>query len=193
MEQRISNDVVDAIKSRITAREVFEYYGIPVNARGFALCPFHGEKTPSLRVYDGDRGFHCFGCGAGGDVIDFTRKYFGISFSEACIKLNSDFGLGCRIGQRQSVRSLVASGKKAFEARKKREAKESKIKSAEEEYYSILDRFIACEKIIKEKRPTSDGEICEEFITALCDYEKIKYELSAAELRWTEEERRRTE
>lgn len=37
------------------------------------LCPFHSERTPSFTIYDDDRRFHCFGCGATGDVIDFLR------------------------------------------------------------------------------------------------------------------------
>ena len=39
-----------------------------------ALCPFHSEKTPSFHVYTDTQSFYCFGCGAGGDVITFTKK-----------------------------------------------------------------------------------------------------------------------
>ena len=38
------------------------------------LCPFHSEKTPSCTVYTGTQSFYCFGCGAGGDVITFTKQ-----------------------------------------------------------------------------------------------------------------------
>lgn len=40
----------DEIKQRLPAREMFEFYGFPVNRGGFACCPFHGEKTPSCKV-----------------------------------------------------------------------------------------------------------------------------------------------
>ena len=53
------------------------------------LCPFHDDHNPSLKV---SRGFHCFGCGAQGDVITFTAMLFGISAGAAARKLAVDFG-----------------------------------------------------------------------------------------------------
>lgn len=54
----------------------------------FGLCPFHGERTPSFQVNPRSRKFKCFGCGAGGDVIDFVKKYYGIqSDKDAITKL----------------------------------------------------------------------------------------------------------
>ena len=55
-----------------------------------ACCPFHDDKNPSMKV---DQRFHCFGCGADGDVIDFTAKLFNLSPKEAAEKLAQDFGL----------------------------------------------------------------------------------------------------
>ena len=52
-----------------------------------ACCPFHGEKTPSFRVDLGKDTFHCFGCGAEGDAIDFAMKMDGVSRQEAIAKL----------------------------------------------------------------------------------------------------------
>lgn len=48
-----------ALKQRLTCREVAPHYGLKVNASGMALCPFHDEHSPSLKL---SRGFHCFGC-----------------------------------------------------------------------------------------------------------------------------------
>src|SRR5690554_4307932 len=57
------------------------------------LCPFHNEKTPSFTVSE-DRGFfHCFGCGAHGDVIGFVMKTEGLSFPEAVEKLAAEANL----------------------------------------------------------------------------------------------------
>ena len=56
------------------------------NNAWFAACPFHADKTPSLKLYKDNR-WHCFGCGAGGDTIDFAMKSDGISFMEAIKKL----------------------------------------------------------------------------------------------------------
>ncbi len=54
-------------------------------------CPFHGEKTPSLYVYDDH--FHCFGCGAHGDAISFVMQSEGAGFMEAVERLAGEAGL----------------------------------------------------------------------------------------------------
>ena len=84
------------IKHLLPAVAVFSAYGLPPNRSGFVQCPFHqGDRHASLKVYSGNKaGWHCFGCGAGGSVIDFAMRYFGISFREACLRLNEDFHLG---------------------------------------------------------------------------------------------------
>jgi len=53
-------------------------------------CPFHDDKTPSFSVSEEKGVFHCFGCGAGGDVIDFVMKLYGLSFREALAELGID-------------------------------------------------------------------------------------------------------
>lgn len=56
---------------------------IPTGDEYKAICPFHNEKTPSLSVVPSKEMFYCFGCGAGGDVIDFVKKKEGVDFKEA--------------------------------------------------------------------------------------------------------------
>ncbi len=57
------------------------------------LCPFHNEKTPSFTVSEEKGFFHCFGCGADGDVIGFVMRADGLSFPEAIERLAADAGL----------------------------------------------------------------------------------------------------
>ncbi len=71
--------------------DVAKFYGLQINRSGMACCPFHNEKTPSLKVYPDH--FYCFGCGATGDCTGFTAKLFGISQFEAAKKISHDFGL----------------------------------------------------------------------------------------------------
>ena len=78
------------IKQSITTRQAAESFGIPVNSRGMAVCPFHDDHNPSMKV---DDNFYCFGCGATGDVITFTSRLFGISPASAARKLAMDFGI----------------------------------------------------------------------------------------------------
>src|ERR1700726_3365984 len=63
--------------------------------REFAgLCPFHHEKTPSFYVVEDKSFFHCFGCGAHGDVIGFAMRADNLDFIEAVEKLAAEAGLG---------------------------------------------------------------------------------------------------
>lgn len=78
------------IKQSITTRQAAESFGIPVNFHGMAVCPFHDDHNPSMKV---DDNFYCFGCGATGDVITFTSRLFGISPAFAARKLAMDFGI----------------------------------------------------------------------------------------------------
>lgn len=55
------------------------------------LCPFHDEKSPSFMIHQGDKFYHCFGCGAHGDAIQFMTQYVKLSFSDAIENLAERF------------------------------------------------------------------------------------------------------
>lgn len=59
----------------------------------WGCCPFHGERTPSFHVVAGRRRYHCFGCGAGGDVIGFVMAASGRGFRDAVLELANEAGL----------------------------------------------------------------------------------------------------
>lgn len=83
-------NVFEAVKEAVTTRNAAEAYGIKVNRYGMACCPFHSDRTPSMKV---NKRFHCFGCQEDGDVINFTAKLFNLNPKEAAEKLASDFGV----------------------------------------------------------------------------------------------------
>ena len=86
----MAENVFEAVKQSVSTREAAAFYGIKVKRNGMACCPFHDDKNPSMKV---DQRFHCLGCGADGDVIDFTAKLLDLSPKEAAEKLAQDFGL----------------------------------------------------------------------------------------------------
>ena len=86
----MGESVFEVVKQSVTAREAAELYGIAVGRGGMACCPFHDDRHPSMKV---DTRFHCFGCGADGDVIDFTARLYDLSPKGAAEKLAQDFGL----------------------------------------------------------------------------------------------------
>ncbi|MCB5670442.1 CHC2 zinc finger domain-containing protein, partial [Thomasclavelia ramosa] len=67
-----------------------EYYGVQVGRNGMACCPFHDDKHPSMKI---DHRFHCFGCQADGDVIDFIAALYRLGKKEAALQIANDFGL----------------------------------------------------------------------------------------------------
>lgn len=84
-----SDQVVEQVQSLNDIVEIISNY-IPLKRTGRsfkARCPFHEEKTPSFVVHPEKQIFHCFGCGAGGDVFSFLMKYEQLSFPEALRRL----------------------------------------------------------------------------------------------------------
>ena len=86
----MGENLFEVVKQSVTVREAAEMYGIAVGRGGMACCPFHDDRHPSMKV---DTRFHCFGCGADGDVIDFTARLYNLAPREAAEKLAQDFGL----------------------------------------------------------------------------------------------------
>lgn len=112
--------VFDEVKHAVSMREAAEYYGYTPNRAGAICCPFHDEKTPSMKLYPGAGGFYCFGCGAGGSVVDFVARVFNIDAIEAVRRLNDDFRLNLPLDKpedraERTRRQELADTKKQYE------------------------------------------------------------------------------
>jgi hypothetical protein len=90
----LTTSTAEIIKQRIKMTDITSRYDFHPNHSGYICCPFHGEKTPSLKIYPGGQGWYCYGCGEGGSVIDFVMKLFHLNLGQTIEKLNSDFNLG---------------------------------------------------------------------------------------------------
>lgn len=80
----------DKIKSSVSMLDLAERYGVTVR-RGMCCCPFHGERHPSMKLYKD--GFHCFACGAHGDVISWVMRFDSLGFNAACGRLSEWYGI----------------------------------------------------------------------------------------------------
>ena len=78
------------VKAAVTTRQLAELYGLRPDRRGMVCCPFHGDKHPSMKV---DTRFHCFACGADGDVIDFAARLHGLSKWDAARRIAAEVGV----------------------------------------------------------------------------------------------------
>lgn len=81
------------VKESVTMQQAVEHCGISVNQKGLAMCPFHQDKHPSLKIYPNGKGFYCFACGAGGDQIKFVARYHDIGNYEAAKQLAMAYGV----------------------------------------------------------------------------------------------------
>jgi DNA primase len=89
----------EIIRDVLAATDVVDIVGAAVelktagSGRLKGLCPFHTEKTPSFTVSRTRQAYHCFGCGKGGDAVDFLQEYEGLTFVEALRKLADRAGI----------------------------------------------------------------------------------------------------
>lgn len=123
------------IRQLVTTRRAAERYGFTPDRAGYICCPFHREKTPSLKLFP-DGGWKCFGCGAGGSVIDFVMQLFDLSFPQAIVRIDSDFRLGLtgrRLDRREASRIL----EQRKQEKEEREALEDQLRrvNAEHRYW----------------------------------------------------------
>ena len=79
----------EEIKRTVLMPDLMTSYGIKINRNGFCTCPFHKEKTASMKVSENLA--HCFGCGWGGDVIKFVQDYERTDFKTAFYKLGGQY------------------------------------------------------------------------------------------------------
>ena len=99
MAGRIREEDIAEVREKTRIDDVVSQYVTLRNAGGGSqkgLCPFHDEKSPSFNVNPSRGFYHCFGCGAGGDVIDFVMKIDGLNFGEAVERLAEKSGVVLR-------------------------------------------------------------------------------------------------
>ena len=84
-------DLFAQVKMAVSVKEAAEYYGLEVKRGSMVCCPFHNDRTPSMKLNEDY--FYCFGCGATGDVIDLVAKLFNLSSYDAAKKLANDFNI----------------------------------------------------------------------------------------------------
>ena len=83
--------IFDALKARVTVPQAAAHYGVRIGRNGMCRCPFHQDKTPSMKI--NETYYYCFGCHCTGDVIGFTARLFNLSPLDAARKLALDFGI----------------------------------------------------------------------------------------------------
>ena len=86
------------IRDTVDMEQILGLYGYKTR-HGFMVCPFHGDTDASLKVYRGSGGWHCYGCGRGGSVIDFVMEHEGCDFRTAVRAIDNALRLGLFTGR----------------------------------------------------------------------------------------------
>lgn len=111
------NNIFEEVKGQLNIQQVIEHYGFKVTRARQFVCPFHNDHKPSASIKNDY--FHCFVCGAGGDLITFTAKYLGLSNLEACKELVREFELDIDISTKEERKAQYRA-----EHKRKEEIKE---------------------------------------------------------------------
>ena len=178
------NRTAEIIRQEVPMRQAAEHYGFSVDRAGFIRCPFHsGDHQASLKIYPGQGGFCCFGCGAKGSVIDFVMRLFECSFSDACAHLNEEFHLNLQIGRRPTYRERKAGRDAVIAAHAKEKSRMEKARQLETADWQAFDKWCVADQIILQYSPAdSGGRILPLYASALREFPQLSFELTLAEI-----------
>ena len=163
---RLTKEDYAEVKNLVGMRKAAEVYGYPVDRQGRCLCPFHRDRHPSMKIYPHDRGYYCFTCGEGGDVVTFVSRLYNLKNEEAARKLIEDFSL--------PIQTEFTSYREKRE-REKRAREREKIRAFAKYAGGLLRlyRTLLCEA-------AQDPE-CRHFAEAMQELSKVEYRIGCAE------------
>ena len=125
-------NVFEAVReSGITARQAAEHCGIKVNRSSMAVCPFHKDKNPSMKI---NRRYYCFGCGEKGDAIDFVVKFYRVGKKDAALQIAAAFGISFE----------DKKGRKTPPKRKRQLSPEQRFERAQKKCFRVLSDYLCC-------------------------------------------------
>lgn len=159
----------EEIKETYSMRDVAARYGLVPNRSGILPCPFHQERDPSMKLYEKD--FHCFACGANGDIFTFVQMMEDVEFKEAFRRLGGTYG-------KPSFSSRLA----VYRSRKQREMIQKEKRRLEDRRRLNCMLISICRAYMERSEPFSD-------VWTDC-YNELQYqlylqaELNDMEARW---------
>lgn len=122
----------DEILDSVNITDLVRQYGIKIDRKGFCCCPFHNEKTASMKIYPKSNSYYCFGCGASGDIFRFVQDIDNCDFKTAFISLGGTY-------EEQSKEARMAANAKREREKKRREMAEQVKAKLRKELAYILE------------------------------------------------------
>lgn len=149
---------VQTIKDSVSALDVGQAIGLNIDRHGRCSCPFHNGNDRNMKLFPGNRGYSCFVCHAGGDVLSFVQKYYSMSFRQSLEWFDATFHLGLELHGTIDP-SKKEAAKKALQRRK------NAIAFAEWRERTEFDMALTAGEIVRklesirdEKKPRTYGE-----------------------------------
>ncbi len=135
----------EEILETTSMREIAERYGFTPSRANFISCPFHrGDRTPSMKLYKNS--FHCFACGAGGDLFTFIQRMDDVSFKDAFVALGGTF-------KKQTRRDKI----ELYKACKEREKRLKAERHRQELIWLNADKLRVSRNVLRNEEPLSDA------------------------------------
>lgn len=177
----------ETVKANIDIVDAARRYGLQVVRGGKAHCPLHTDKTPSLSFYKDNSRFHCFSCGASGDVIDLVGMLLNLTAVDTVRELNSAYCLGLDLDKPESPEVI----RKAIHQRRLRQKQEEIFHQWEKGSFLILNGYFHVLKDWKKfYAPTSPNQpLHPRFVEALHQLDYMEHLLSAVYINGTKEEK----
>ncbi len=171
---------VDIINNTIDMSNIFAKNGLEVNRQGFIHCPFHNEKTASLKAYKSGKRFKCFGCGAEGGMIDFVMRLNNVDFKTAVKWI--DFAFGLNLFQTPTLSQLRRWKSESDKRRQERQAEALRQKEIDNKYWQIFAEYAKCDRDLIDYMPLPpDYKFHPEYINALRRLPYLEYLLDIIE------------
>ena len=137
----------DEIKQSVSMQEVVEGYGIRIDRKGFCCCPFHKEKTASMKIYKSS--YNCFGCGANGDVFSFVMGMENCDFKTAYKSLGGSY----------EQRSDRQRNLYQYKLQKRKEKEIKRLQRLEQEKREMIEE-VKLQKLFKMLSPVFSDDWC---------------------------------
>ena len=174
-----TTDFAAIIKDRVTMGDVLSHFGITNKERGRIPCPLHNGHDNNFSFKPTH--FHCFVCGASGTVIDFTMAYFGIPFSEAVKRLNSEFSLGLPIDREPTREERERAVQEAQKRHRKRLEYELEKSILTQRYNARMDEYARLDRMKTDNEPQNPFDpLSDEFIYAVTHIDEAAERLDHA-------------
>ena len=128
----------EIVKDKVDIVDAAQRYGVQVVRGGKAHCPWYTDRTPSLSFYKDNSRFHCFSCGAGGDVIDLVGMLLNLTAMDAAKELNSTYHLGLDLDKPRSPETV----RKAIQQQRLQQKQQEIFRQWEKGSFLILNSYL---------------------------------------------------